>query len=451
MEDDRALRQSDYDDFTHTSETALNIGCFLGRGRRRIAVARDTSPAADIMARALIAGVVSSGADAVDLGIVPAPVACAIYADRADCVVMFGCRDGWESPPTLQIYNPDGSAFTDVQVAELMSSMPEEGSDKVGEVISDPFVCDSYIHAMLEREIHAGGYVILDCGCESPSYCAPRLLSEAGADVVSLNAHDCVDIQPKPPAVEKTQTASLSDFVYSSTGSIGISYNADGTRFALLDENGSYVSGGNLLALMLAFLEPNVAVVPFEAPAVVEYAFENGAGIKKGEECLDDISELPKRRLVRVKGDIESVTRAVRANNADFGGLLDGTFIFPSIGLCPDAVLGSAVMSEFSGARSIRNILAEMPDYKTAERRVRCEIGDDEFEKRLIDTIKDYDIIEMDVIKWMWKVLMPEGQYIISRDPSDSRMMNITAEAADPIYLATLIDQAWEIVVSCTT
>ena len=58
-----------------TPEVALQIGKVVGRTfGRRIAVATDARDSADMLRSAVSAGVMASGTDIVDLGILPTPV-----------------------------------------------------------------------------------------------------------------------------------------------------------------------------------------------------------------------------------------------------------------------------------------------------------------------------------------------------------------------------------------
>ncbi|WP_157844287.1 hypothetical protein [Candidatus Methanomethylophilus sp. 1R26] len=81
-----------------------------------------------------------------------------------------------------------------------------------------------------------------------------------------------------------------------STGSIGIAFNGDGTRLALLDESGKFVPGDKLLAIMLLAVKPSKAVVPYASPSIVDDAFyryrprgKNGGGLIRHGNSLESI------------------------------------------------------------------------------------------------------------------------------------------------------------------
>lgn len=85
------------------------------------------------------------------------------------------------------------------------------------------------------------GYIVVDCACGCTSYVAPEALSRLGADITAIDS-DHRARKPRNPGAIKSELIYLSNFLNASTGSIGIAYNGDGTRLALLDESGKYIS-----------------------------------------------------------------------------------------------------------------------------------------------------------------------------------------------------------------
>ena len=94
--------------------------------------------------------------------------------------------------------------------------------DGIGQISVDDSANETYIHGLTEEGLKSGGFAILDCGCGSTSLCAPRALSETGADIISLNAHIGEKRPPRSPGIGKADLANISDFVNASTGSIGL-------------------------------------------------------------------------------------------------------------------------------------------------------------------------------------------------------------------------------------
>ncbi len=438
-------RESSINGSDMTPEKAQAIGLRLGSMFETVAVGIDTSPSSPLMRSALESGITAAGADVLDSGIASVPVLCYAYGGRCDCIVSIGSPDSYGTVSEITIYRPDGSRIP----AESIWDDAENGApdlppyNEIGCITADDTANGKYIRGMAGEDLKSGGFVILDCGCGSTSLCAPHALSETGADVISLNAHVGDRRPPRSPGIRKADLANISDFVNASTGSIGLAYNGDGTKVALMDESGKFVTGEELLALMLKYIKPKTAVVPFDSPEVVEDAFwEPGLDISMWPSGTEN------RRIIRVDNSVEAVVAAVRDNNADFAGMNDGTFIFPRRSLCPDAIYASAVISCLAGQRSIRNILEDLPPYYNMSAKVKFSGNMEVFGKNFIERITDYDIKEISIGDG-WKVVMNEGIYFVKQDPDDQKALRINAESRDKVYLVSMLDQATDIIKSC--
>lgn len=426
-----------------TAQKAQSIGISLGAAYKRVAVAVDAMPSSPMVRDALVSGLTAAGAEVIDAGMAAAPVACVALGDSADCIAVIGSPDSFGTVSGMSLFNPDGSRFTAEQAERVFGGeeivLPDYSG--VGRVRKEPYANETYVKRVAAGTVDTGGYVIVDCGCGSPSLSAPAVLAATGADVVSLNAHSGERIPPRS-GIDKAELAGLADFVNASTGSIGIAYNGDGTRVGLMDEGGKMVPGQYLLALMMMIVRPKRAVVPFDSPKVIEDAFWSPINPVTEEENVGD------RRLIRTGNDEASVIRAIRDNDADFAGTPDGRFIFPERTLCPDGIYASVLLSWLSGQRSVRNILEQLPAYITGETRVRYPGDIERFGREFLDRISKEDVREVAVGDG-WKVILNEGMYYVREDPDDPNYLKVSGEAADRLYLVSMLDQAKDIVGSC--
>ncbi|AGI48425.1 Phosphomannomutase [Thermoplasmatales archaeon BRNA1] len=425
-----------------TPEDALEVGIRLGSVFSSVAVSCDTDSSSPVILSAFTAGLNAAGADVIDIGVSPAPAACFAYAHSVEVIANIGSPNGY-TLPSITLRHPDGSQFEEEEVRMILegegNSLP--GNSDVGNVVVRNDANEIYIRAIRNSGIQADGFIILDCGCGSTSLVAPRALSEAGADISSMNSH-IGKKAPRNPGINKTDLLPLGGFVNESVGSIGIAYNGDGTRLAVMDESGKFITGEKVLALMLMYLEPRVAVIPFDSPAIVEDAFWHPLGLRE-----NGMGKEKDRRIIRTRNDINSVIKAIKDNDADIGALTDGTFIFPQIGLCPDAIYASAVISELAGVRSLRNVIGDLPNYTSRDAKVKFDGNLKLFGKRLLQKMVEYDIEEIYVGEGAWKIIMKHGEYVISPEGTD--FLEIDAEANDPMYLASMMDQALAIVHWC--
>ncbi|MDD2626198.1 MAG: phosphomannomutase [Candidatus Methanomethylophilus sp.] len=428
-----------------TPENALAVGAHVGALYHRVAVGRDTAPDSRMIQSAFISGLVSAGADAVEVGIAPAPAVCVAFGPEYDAVVMIGSPNEYDAFSSIMLYNPDGSRFAAERTDQILevAGAPLPDYREVGRVHTDHSANLRYQAQLVLSGLKANGYIILDCGCGSSSLCAPAALAAGGADVASINAHIDGLNAPRSPGLAKADLSGISDFVNASVGSIGIAYNGDATRLAVIDESGKVVSGIHVMALMLLFLRPNVAVVPFDAPALIDYAFRRDINGN-----VDDEKTVLQRRLIRTNGTLADITETIRHNHADLGALADGTFIFPQYSLCPDAIRASAIISQLSGVRSIRTLLASFPTYYTDSEQFHCTDTPEAFGRKLVQKLSEYDIQEI-LVADGWRVSMPHGSFIVATDSNNPGTITLQGESTDQIYLVTMMEQAKSIIRAC--
>ncbi len=427
-------------------EIVLSAGIKFGQKYKSVAVFRDADPSSKMISDALVSGLLSAGADVTDGGVLCVPVAHAAFSSSYDCLMSVGNPDRDGVISGIKVYNGDGSPFDTDQMYEVLKESEGELPDyrSVGEVSRVMDANEKYIDILKGTGVTSQSYVILDCGCGSTSQVAPQAMVDIGAEVVAFNAHPLEGQMPRAPGLNKTNLMNISNFVNASIGSIGIAFNGDGTRLALMDENGKYVPGDRLTALLLMYFEPDVAVVPFDSPCVVEDAFKSPLGLRAVSR-----EEGTERRIIRTKNDIDSVIEAMKENNADFGALNDGTFIFPRIGYCPDAVYAAAVICELAGKRSIRNVLDAIPIYSNRTVRIDFDGNMKLFGNKLNQRIKEYDILEVSTSGDAWKMFLKKGSYIIKQNEVDPKKLIIFAESSDLVYLITMLEQAKDIVNFC--
>ncbi len=440
-----SLESSDSQEMS--TEIAASAGVKFGRKYRTVAVFRDADPSSQMIADALISGLLSEGASVTDGAMLCVPAAHAAFSSSHECIMSVGNPDRDGVISGIKVYHSDGSPFNTDQMYEVLKDPePEEHPDyrSVGEIRHINDANEKYLELLKSTGVTSQSYVILDCGCGSTSLIAPRAMVEIGAEVVAFNAHLMDGQRVRSPSINKTNLMNISNFVNASIGSIGVAFNGDGTRLALMDENGKYIPGDRLLALLLMYFEPDVAVVPFDSPCVVEDAFKNPLGLRAVER-----EEGTERKLIRTKNDINSIIEAMKENNADFGALNDGTFIFPRIGYCPDALYAAAVISELAGKRSIRNVLDSIPIYSNRTVRIDFDGNMKMSANRLSEKIKEYDILEVSTSGDAWKMILKKGSYIIKQNEMDPKKLIIFAESSDIVYLITMLEQAKDIVKIC--
>jgi phosphoglucosamine mutase len=433
------LRSITDDDMT--VQKALMIGRMIGRSYGAVCIGSDTNPSSRMIKNSLISGLLSAGADVNDADLAPAP-AVALASRSSDCMLMVGEPNEQGVVSKIYIMNSDGSVFTKEQLRQIImigkSDKPLPGYKNIGKLRFCDSVAEDYNRMVCEKhEGRIDAPVILDCGCGCTSLCAPQILASLGADLTTVNAQHDPRYCPRPPGVSAHDVNDLIEFVRVEQGSIGIALNGDGTRLALVDEKGSYIDPENILALLLIYLRPSSIVVPFNASAVIDDAFRGliGNSVVTGAPVRGG------RRIIRAENDLESITAAIKKNDAEMGALTDGAFIFPDVTLCPDAINAAVVLAKMSKDNSIRRLLASFPKYIVLKDSIYSPDNIEFFNRKLGEKLKEFDPEQVWEVSG-GRVGMSGGWFAISRNAENPEYIDVIAEAKDRAYAVSMMELA---------
>ncbi len=331
-----------------TPELALSAGKAVASLCGNLIVGRDPRLSGEMLADALIAGVLSTGGDATDAGLVATPTLARGAADYDAGVVVTASHN--PAPYNgLKFWNPDGMAFDEGQQAELEAAIERGVFTKADwRAVGQRHARTDLVHRHMDAVLREGGEarikVVVDCGCGATSTITPFVLRRMGCSVIAINAQPDGHFPGRDPEPSEENLAVLKHTVVAAKADLGIAHDGDGDRMVAVDEKGQYVGGDRLLPLFAKSEARRGIVVPFDASMV-----------------LDDL--LPGVAVHRTRvGDVY-VAAEVKRRKADFGGEPSGTWIFPSSTLCPDGVLAAVRLVRMVAERRLTARLAEIPTY----------------------------------------------------------------------------------------
>jgi phosphoglucosamine mutase len=246
-----------------TAELALKLsaaavrvlGSARSSGRPLAIVGRDTRPSGEFLEAAVVAGLAASGADVLRMGIAPTPaVAHAIAVAGADLGVMLSASHNPMPDNGIKIFGAGGLKLPDEVEDEIAARLDEQptglptGAD-VGRVRDDGLLVDAYVEHLLAAlpATLAGLRVVVDCAEGAASALSPRVLRDAGADVVAIHADgNGVRINAGCGA---THTEALRDAVIEHGADAGIAHDGDADRCLAVAADGSDIDGDQILAM----------------------------------------------------------------------------------------------------------------------------------------------------------------------------------------------------------
>lgn len=279
-----------------TPEFALKLGAaygsLLSKGST-VTMARDNHPAARMINRAMICGLVSVGIHIHDLRITPTPMSRFVLRNTP-AVGGIHCRIAKDDVRNLQLqfFDERGVNISATVERKIENSFYREEfrrtlMDEVGLIEFPSRVFEQYTEEFcsrleMNRLKEAGFKVVIDYASGGSSIVLPRILGRIGCESVSLNAHLDPVRARELPFDSKIRIKQLADIVTTLRADLGVVLDADGERFILVDDLGETITGPTLLLMMAKLIsrtEPGILVAaPVSAPDALESILEPDGG-----------------------------------------------------------------------------------------------------------------------------------------------------------------------------
>ncbi len=230
-----------------------------GEHRHSVVIGKDTRLSGYLIEPALTAGFIAMGMDVTLLGPVPTPaVAMLTRSLRADLGVMISASHNPYQDNGIKLFGPDGFKLSDdvEQAIEARMVQPFAAdlapSADLGRAMRLDDAAGRYIeHAKASFPKHLrleGLKIALDCANGAAYKVAPKVLWELGAEVIAIgNEPNGTNINANCGALHPDNLRAV---VLENHCNIGIALDGDADRLLLVDEQGSIISGDQVLALI---------------------------------------------------------------------------------------------------------------------------------------------------------------------------------------------------------
>lgn len=224
--------------------------------RPLVAVGRDPRASGFMLESALVAGLLSAGADVVVLGVVPTP-AVAFLTRFTGAVAGVAISASHNPMPDngIKLFGPEGFKLPDAveRRIEALAVGLDQGARPVGAAVGRVRQGAALVEAYLDHLVEGmdgldGMEVVVDCANGAASGIAPEAYRRAGAKVTALA--DAPDGENINEQVGSTHPQALQDAVRASgSTAVGIAHDGDADRVLAVDECGGLVDGDVILAL----------------------------------------------------------------------------------------------------------------------------------------------------------------------------------------------------------
>jgi len=427
------------------SELALGIGAawgsFLKKSvpRPRVTLGTDARLSKYMLKCAITAGLLSTGCDVVDVGLVPTPtLQYTVKEKHFDSGVIITAS---HNPPQfngIKGVSSDGTEFSkdvEEEIERIYFNKIYSLADwkNVGNLSSWDGSIDLYINGILanvdvdlikKKQFH----VVLDCGNGAGSLVAPILLKKLGCKIVELYCeldgmfpgHNSEPLQENLGDLMKKVPRVGADF--------GVAQDGDADRAIFIDEHGTYLYGDKTLALAGKYITKQKKGGVTVTPVTTSSCFEDVV-VGNGGEVI----------YTRVGSPV--VARVMIENNAVFGGEENGGLIFPELQHCRDSTMSIAKILEIMAKenKTLSQLIEEIPQYEVYKTKMPCPNDKKEIVMKTLaeQTRDDSNVIKVDetdgvklYVEDGWVLMRPSGTEPIFRVYSESKNKNRAEELA---------------------
>jgi phosphomannomutase/phosphoglucomutase len=332
-----------------------------------LAVGRDNRPSGEGLHRALVGGLLASGVDVVDVGVVPTPLA---YWSQHNLAVVGGIQiTGSHNPPeyngfklgldTSSIYGADIQHIYELAVT---GKFPRGKGTLRREQVIDRYIDDVAARVgKLRRTLK----VVIDCGNGTGALVAPKLFPKLGIKPRCLfcESDGTFPNHHPDPTVPKNLEALIAA-VKQDQADIGIAFDGDADRIGVIDHTGEIIWGDYLLIIYardaLARTGKGQSIVfDVKASQALPEAIEKAGGIpvmwKTGHSLIEE---------------------KMHETHAPVAGEMSGHMFFAEgfYGF-DDALYGAARLLRIvaESGKTVRDLLADVPRFvSTPEIRLDC-------------------------------------------------------------------------------
>ncbi|MBP1969990.1 phosphoglucosamine mutase [Virgibacillus natechei] len=250
-----------------TPEMAFKLGRFGGYAltketqKAKIIIGRDTRISGYMLEGALVAGLLSIGAEVMRVGVISTPgVAYLTKATSSQAGIMISASHNPVEDNGIKFFGSDGFKLSDEQENEIetlmdgVDDLPRPVGADIG-IVNDYFEGGqkylSYLKDTIDNDFD-GMQIALDCAHGSTSTLATHLFADLEADIFSIGSSpDGLNINDH---VGSTNPERLQALVTEKSADIGLAFDGDGDRLIAVDEKGNIVDGDQIMFICAKFI-----------------------------------------------------------------------------------------------------------------------------------------------------------------------------------------------------
>lgn len=253
-----------------TPETALRLGraivhyCRTRKLPAIIVIGRDTRLSGPMLEQALVAGILSMGADAALAGELPTPgISLLTRREKAGAGLVLSASHNPYTDNGFKVFSDQGYKLSDREEEEIEtlltgnSPIPGSHGQEIGRAVCLDRAVEDYMDFLAdtlpENRPFQGMAIVLDCSNGATSRVAPGLFERLGAQVESLfNSPDGRNINLDCGSQHPEK---LRDRVKETGADLGLAFDGDGDRLIAVDHLGNILTGDQIMLVCAVMLK----------------------------------------------------------------------------------------------------------------------------------------------------------------------------------------------------
>ncbi len=356
-----------------TPEVAVRLAAALGTALKRgarVVASRESPRACQMIERAMISGLNSTGVDVADLRVLPGPVGRHLMKTHGyDAGFHVGVSQTDPEMVQIRFFEPPGIQMTSVMEKEVEKHFTRQELRRVpfpdaGGVTYPARVQENYAQDLLAgiegRVIRARRFrIVVDYAYSAASFVLPLLLGPLEVEAVS--AHGFTTKVAPTPATLRESVGQAKRLVNAIGADLGAVFDRAGERLYLLDERAREVPVEQALLLFLHLIGSNGRGGKVAFPVTVTSHVER-------------LAEESGLEVVRTPAAPAELTKAAAAGGVVFAGALGGAYLFPEFLPAFDGVASLCKLLELLAPldRPLSELLAELPASTVVHRQLAC-------------------------------------------------------------------------------
>jgi Phosphomannomutase len=258
-------------DDTLTDSAVYDIGRALGTkvlsfNGASVVIGRDGRISGPRLSARLAAGIMSTGCNVVDVGLVPTPVLyfASVYLKINSAVMLTGSHNPANYNGLKIII--DSITIYGAAIQELHNSIKQQQFLSGAGVYSTANVIDAYIDAIAKNlNIQRSLKIVIDCGNGVPGIVAPQLFTKLGCQVIPLYCEvDGSFPNHHPDPSDPHNLQDLQRVIIEQQADLGLAFDGDGDRLGIIDNTGKIIWPDRALMLLareLLAINPGATII----------------------------------------------------------------------------------------------------------------------------------------------------------------------------------------------